>query len=115
MRPVHEWLFKYAHMERFKFVNKRGQEQQYQAEGLSGQETGRESQPLDTPKVEELHGLVVLKSARKGEEEEPEGKSSPEHETAEKSCKTENEELRNQLNINSPHSHSPGKLVHFPL
>ncbi|CAD8167349.1 unnamed protein product [Paramecium octaurelia] len=127
VRPVHEWLFKYAHFDKFEYVDVMGIKQLfYDFPTSSDSQRDKLLSPADTPKLEE-HKILVkqgikAKIAEKQKSEDindelndKQNESMSEDrctETPNKIGGNEDEIMRDNLNINSPNA--AGKQILFP-
>ncbi|CAD8072974.1 unnamed protein product [Paramecium sonneborni] len=129
VRPVHEWLFKYAHFDKFEYVDQTGTKQLfYDLPTSSDTQRDKLLSPADTPKLEEQKILIKtgnlnLKSQQLKEDEINDELEEKQNESiqADKCTETPNRSetineklcvLRDNLNINSPNS--VGKQIQFP-
>ncbi|CAD8133316.1 unnamed protein product [Paramecium pentaurelia] len=129
VRPVHEWLFKYAHFDKFEYVDVMGTKQQfYDLPTSSDTQRDKLLSPADTPKLEEHK--ILIKSGIKIQTQEKNKEDEINDELEEKKnnsmsvdkftetpnrSESNNEKisvLRENLNINSPNS--LGKQILFP-
>ncbi|CAD8063437.1 unnamed protein product [Paramecium primaurelia] len=129
VRPVHEWLFKYAHFDKFEYIDVMGTKQVFYDLPTSS-DTQREKllSPAETPKLEEHQILIKSGNQIKNEKKQKQEEINVEIEdqqndsiSADRCTETPNKSesnteqitvLRDNLNINSPNS--VGKQILFP-